>query len=232
MISLTPDEASELPIDELGLLILQDMVDVRERNDYNYVLRYKQDRACGFGTNPQAVNAVAEACGWLRNHGMIAREAGNTSPDAIFVTRRGHEALAKGLSEVRASSRIEGGLHPLLERKVRRQFLLGEYESAILTAMKLVEIRVRKLGGFADDKVGVPLMTQAFKEGGPLADPTAPNGEVVGTMSLFNGAYAVLRNPSAHREVSFDDAAEASEAVMTASLLMRILDRIERRITI
>ncbi len=42
-------------------------------------------------------------------------------------------------------------------------------------------------------------------------------------MALFRGAYAVLRNPSGHREVSFDDVTEASEAVMTASLLMRTL---------
>jgi hypothetical protein len=31
--------------------------------------------------------------------------------------------------------------------------------------------------------------------------------------------------------VSFDDVTEASEAVMTASLLMRMLDRIEKRVT-
>jgi len=75
------------------------------------------------------------------------------------------------------------------------------------------------------------MMTKPFKTGGPLADPEAPAGEVDGTMMLFRGAYAVLRNPSGHREVTFDDVAEASEAVMTASLLMRMLDRIEERIT-
>ncbi|MFF5781672.1 TIGR02391 family protein [Streptomyces virginiae] len=68
------------------------------------------------------------------------------------------------------------------------------------------------------------------KSGGPLSDPAAPSGEVDGTMMLFRGAYAVLRNPSGHREVSFDDVTEASEAVMTASLLMRMLDKIERRL--
>jgi hypothetical protein len=160
MISLSRQQATELPIDELGLFILQDMVDVRARNDYSYVLTYAQDRDRGFGTHPHAVKAVAEACGWLRNHSMIAREVVNPSPDAIFVTRRGHEALAQGVDQVRAISRIEGSLHPLLERKVRRQFLLGEYENAILTAMKLVEMRVRKLGGSlfyvlkADDLAG------------------------------------------------------------------------------
>jgi hypothetical protein len=40
-------------------------------------------------------------------------------------------------------------------------------------------------------------MTRALKPGGPLADPDAPSGEVEGTMMLFQGAYAVLRNPQA-----------------------------------
>lgn len=56
--------------------------------------------------------------------------------------------------------------------------------------------------------------------GGPLADPQAPSGEVEGTMMLFRGAYAVLRNPSGRREVTLDDVTEASEAIMTASPLM------------
>ncbi|MGH3275514.1 MAG: TIGR02391 family protein [Streptosporangiaceae bacterium] len=56
-------------------------------------------------------------------------------------------------------------------------------------------------------------------------------GERVGTMNLFQGAYAVLRNPVGHREVNYDDVTEAAEAVATASLLMRILDRVEARLS-
>jgi hypothetical protein len=48
--------------------------------------------------------------------------------------------------------------------------------------------------------------------------------------ALFAGAYAVFRNPTGHREVDYDDVVEAAEVVETASLLMRILDRIDRRI--
>jgi hypothetical protein len=47
---------------------------------------------------------------------------------------------------------------------------------------------------------------------------------------LFAGAYAVLRNPAGHREVGYGDDSEATEAVGTASLLMRILDRVEDRL--
>ncbi|ELP65147.1 TIGR02391 family protein [Streptomyces turgidiscabies Car8] len=131
---------------------------------------------------------------------------------------------------MRSVNRLQENLHPLIEAKARRQFLIGEYENSIFVSMKAVEVRVRQLAGFGDDAFGTDLMTKAFKSGGPLADPAAPSGEVDGTMMLFRGVYAVLRNPSGHREVSFDDVTEASEAVMTASLLMRMLDKIECRL--
>jgi len=74
-------------------------------------------------------------------------------------------------------------------------------------------------------------MNKAFGRGGPLVDATAEKGEQEGTRALFAGAYAVFRNPAGHREVDYDDVTEAAEAVQTASLLMRILDRIDRRLS-
>ena len=64
---------------------------------------------------------------------------------------------------------------------------------------------------------------------GPVACADV-KGEQEGTRMLFAGAYATLQNPSGHREVNYDDVAEAAEAVIAASLLLRILDRIERRV--
>jgi hypothetical protein len=49
-------------------------------------------------------------------------------------------------------------------------------------------------------------------------------------MALFRGAYAVLRNPVGHRDVSYEDVKEAAEAASVASMLMRILDRVEARL--
>jgi uncharacterized protein (TIGR02391 family) len=231
MIDLSPQDALDLPIDELALRVLADLIGTREWNENSYGLKYHQDVQGGYSSNRAAQEAVAEAVGWLRSHGMVARQPSNNSSDAIFVTRWGHEAAAKSLAEIQAVLRIQDNLHPLIQRKARPQFLLGEYENAIFVAMKAVEVRVRRLANYGDDVFGLDLMTQAFKPGGPLADPAIPKAEVEGTMALFRGTYAVLRNPSGHREVSFDDVTEASEAVMTASLLMRMLDRIERRIS-
>lgn len=228
MLELTPDEIVDLPVDELGLMVMQDMRDMHESNEESYYLRHQHDER--FHRRNDAHQSIAEAVAWLRSNALIARNPLNSNADVVFITRRGHEALKTGINGVRALARIEAGLHPLIERQVRRQFLLGEYENAIFSAMKAVEVRVRKLGRFADNAIGKGLMISAFKPGGPLADPTGVVAEVEGLQHLFQGAYAVLRNPSAHREVSFDDVAEAADAVMTVSFLMRILDGVEKRI--
>jgi uncharacterized protein (TIGR02391 family) len=121
-------------------------------------------------------------------------------------------------------------LHLAIENEARPQFLIGKYELGVFAALKAVEVRVRKVGGFSNEVVGVDLMNKAFGPSGALTDKTANKGEQQGTRALFAGAYAVFRNPAGHREVNYDDVAEAAEAVQTASLLMRILDRIEGRL--
>ena len=230
MLVISPGEALELPVDELGMAVLRDLATSHEVNEYNYGNSLRQDTARGYAADRDARNAVYEAMAWLHAGGFVARKVEDHSSHIIFVTRWGRRALEMSLPQIRAVDRLRDNLHSLLGQRVRRQFLLGEFEQAIFVAMKAVEVRVRKLAGFGDEMIGADLMTKAFKAGGPLADPEAPPGEVEGTMMLFRGAYAVLRNPSGHREVSYDDVTEASEAVMAASLLMRMLDRIERRI--
>jgi uncharacterized protein (TIGR02391 family) len=222
-----PQRAKSLPLDELSLEILADIVATGEWNEYNYTNLAGQDPR--FRGDDRALSALAEGLGWLRNRGLIARSAGKTADAAIFVTRAGHAALRDGLTRVRAETRLQDGLHPIIEHRCRRQFLLGEYEQAVFVAMKSVEVRVRELCGLGDESMGVALMNRAFGPNGPLTDGNAVGGEQEGTRMMFAGAYAMLRNPSGHREVDYDDVAEAAEAVMVASLLMRVLDRVERR---
>lgn len=230
MINIATSAASELPIDELAMLVLRDIAATRTDNEYRYLYQYTEDRQYGYGTDPSAYNAIAEAVAWLRSQAMIAHKPLDSRPDSILVTRWGQRALTLELNAIRATGRLQDNLHPLIAVRARRQFLLGEYENAIFVSLKAVEVRVRELAGFSNDTIGVDLMNRALKKDGPLADPMAPAGEIQGTMMLFSGAYAVLRNPSGHREVEFDDVTEASEAVMTASLLLRMLDKIERRL--
>ncbi|PKQ22662.1 MAG: TIGR02391 family protein [Actinobacteria bacterium HGW-Actinobacteria-5] len=226
MLSLTSDQLVALPVDDLALRVVTDFAP-HGWNEHNYLNEHKQS---GDFTDP-AMSAIAEALSWARAHGLIARSATQSSADAIFVTRLGHQAIQAGLTRVRAEARLSAGLHPAIERRARPQFLLGELEQAVFVAMKVVEIRVRALAGLPDSDFGIDLMNHAFGPSGPLTDQTALKGEQEGTRALFAGAYAVLRNPSGHRDIDYGDPAEAAESVATASLLMRVLDRIESRIS-
>lgn len=225
MISLHPEQVAGLPVDQLGLAILRDLVDSKEWNEGNYLIK-AQSTYSG-----EALAAIAEAMAWLRARALIARTPGQSADAAIFVTRTGHRVLADGPQAFYASERLQGAIHPLIEKKARPQFLIGEYELGVFASMKVVEVRVRSLSKFGDEMVGVDLMNKAFGAAGPLTDHSVVKGEQEGTRALFAGAYAVLRNPAGHRDVNYDDVTEAAEAVQTASLLMRILDRIESRLS-
>ena len=63
-----------------------------------------------------------------------------------------------------------------------------------------------------NDLVGVALMQNAFKEGGPLSDSTAEKGEIVARMNLFAGAIGSYKNPPSHRAVTFDGPDEVARS--------------------
>ena len=73
-------------------------------------------------------------------------------------------------------------------------------------------------------------MQQAFRKEGSLTDSSLDSGEQVAIMNLFSGSIGTFKNPSSHRQVDYTDPTEASEVVLLADLLMRMLDRIEARL--
>jgi uncharacterized protein (TIGR02391 family) len=73
-------------------------------------------------------------------------------------------------------------------------------------------------------------MQQAFSaEKGVLTDLQADPGEQVAMMELFKGAIGLFKNPTSHRPVDYDDPTLASEVILFADLLLRLLDRVEER---
>jgi uncharacterized protein (TIGR02391 family) len=119
---------------------------------------------------------------------------------------------------------------PTATVRIQGQFRQGDFEQAVVVAMKAVEVRVRELTGLGNDSFGDRLMKKAFDpDSGLLSDLTSVRPEREGTMNLFRGAFSAVRNPSSHRDVEYRNATQAMEAVAVASLLMRILDQVEKR---
>jgi uncharacterized protein (TIGR02391 family) len=225
--ALDEEQILALPIDELALEILRDLVaNDSEWNSYNWLVTAAP--AYG-GAKAPATRALTEAWNWLYATGLVATDWANQSHGAMFVTRRGRRAAAEGLEEVRAAARLAVDLHSLLEAKVRRQFLMQEYELAAFAAMREVEIRVRELAPPPQGKkdFGTHLMRYAFGPGGPLEDVSIDAGERQATADLFAGAIGFFKNPPSHREVNYNDPTEAAEVVLFADLLLRVLERVK-----
>ena len=149
----------------------------------------------------------------------------------VLVMLNRKDELEQNLGSAQPTALVpQATLHPLIDLQASPQFQIGKPDQAVFASMKAIEIRVRKLAGFGDEIFGVDLMNKAFGPNAPLTDASAAKGEQEGTRALFAGTYAVLRNPAGHREVDYGDDSEAAEAVGTASLLMRILDRVEDRL--
>ena len=67
-------------------------------------------------------------------------------------------------------------------------------------------------------------------DGGPLSDTQLETGEQQATMALFWGAIGVFKNPSSHRPVEYADPTVASEVILFADLLLRLLDDLAERL--
>lgn len=218
-------ETTKLPIDALALLVLQDY-----DGGWNWQNWMRESEQYGTASDPEISQALSEAWGWLMTRGLVVRDPSQNSADAYQVSRLGRETLRYGVARLAAAERLGVALHPRIAQRIEQQFLLGEFELAVFAAMKEVEVRVRELAGASDSLLGVRLMQHAFSaEKGVLTDADADPGEKVAMMELFKGAIGLFKNPTSHRPVNYDDATLASEVILFADLLLRLLDQVERR---
>lgn len=134
------------------------------------------------------------------------------------------------------------GLHQLISAASGSQIASGHYDNAVFDAFKAVEERVQALAGNPTNSKGVPLsgkglMTTVFNEQSPLLDITTDNSDTnqkaderEGFKFLFMGGAQGLRNTRGHGPSLQTVEQEAMEMLATASLLMRALDRAEKRL--
>lgn len=223
----TADEVEGLPVDVLAIRLLKYVSDSGKTTLNNVGANLRADRETTLDRQHQPM--IGEAWHWLVSNGLITEipmEAGWFIPSRLG-EKLLDETPKKALQHVHAEQRIALDLHPRIQSSVRSQFLLGEYDAAVFIAMRTVEERVREVAKATNSEVGVKLMRRVFGADGPLRDDEVDVGEADAQMALFWGAIGFFKNPASHRRIDYENATEASEAVLLADLLLRILDRVE-----
>lgn len=227
---IEPELLRTLPTPEVGHLLLLHLA--RNPDGLN---RHNMFHGASVGYQGEhdvdvLLGRYSDAWAWLCAHGLLGPAP--QDPDKLVrVTETGRELAqsAGALTKLWSQERLAGKLDQALEPDVRLLFNLGQYENACLAAMKAVEVEVRKAAGLGASTLGVSLMEEAFKVGGPLADSSVVTAEQGAVMQLFRGAIGAFKNPSSHRTVLLDDPVEAAEIVQFADLLLRIVRRAEAR---
>ena len=122
--------------------------------------------------------------------------------------------------------------HPLLTNATRELFADGHYTRAVEQGFKAVNSLVKQRTGLADE--GRPLMERAFSPNDPKLAVNSlktrtEKDEQTGTMLLFAGAMAGLRNVRTHDLSHVDDAPTALELLGFANYLMQTAQKAATR---
>ncbi|GAA4682157.1 TIGR02391 family protein [Frondihabitans cladoniiphilus] len=173
---------------------------------------------------------VADGIGWLLARGLLGPSMETVGGSSWMLTSDGLEAAKRGsTTHIEASLRLHADLHPVLNSSARPNFERGDYATAVFSATQKVEIAVREAAGFEKRQLGVQMMRDAFKVGGPLADANEVVPEQDAVRDLFTGAIGAFKNPTSHRAVEFDSPIEAASIIHLADMLLRIVDRAKAR---
>ncbi len=227
-----PKELLQLEPEEIAVFLLDYLCDSEENrkghlNRYNFTLDGNMTPYAGEMAK-EVGKAIMEAWCWLEKEGMLVPQPNNNDSHWQYVSKKGFKYRKREDLETYRKGYLlrRDSVDPNLFDNVYNLFIRGDYDTAVFRAYKEVEVRVREKAGLSADMVGVTLMRAAFHpEKGVLTDMDAVPAEREATSSLFAGSIGLFKNPSSHRRVSYDDAAEAAEMILFANYLLRIVGR-------
>lgn len=142
------------------------------------------------------------------------------------ISEKGKAALkAADLSAAKIRGQFKREHFPFLPDASWNALRAGDYDTAVFEAFKAVEAAVRKKASLSSSDFSAALMDKAFDPAtGPLASTTAAPSRRKARRDLFKGAFGELRNPKAHGDPTITEPLLAVQEMMTASLLLRIVD--------
>lgn len=170
--------------------------------------------------------AIAEAFTWLQAQGLLVPAPDHNGSNGFLVLSRKAATLKNNseFSSYLASRRFPAEMiHERIRPRVWPLYLRGDFDMAMLAAMREVETAVREAAGFGSEKYGVNMMREAFKIGGKLHDQAQQAPEAEAVANLFAGAVGAYKNVGSHRSVDHVGAEEAAEIITLASQLLRIV---------
>jgi uncharacterized protein (TIGR02391 family) len=218
----------ELAPEEVAANILFHVREVNGRNCHAQNFEVSNSHPEFFQRKDEVNIAVMEAWSWLEAQGLLIHQPGGGGSSGFRVLSRrarNFEDDQDFLKYAKANRLPKEILHDRIRQRVWSAFVRGEYDNAVLQAMKAVEISVREAAGYDRGERGAPMMRRAFhKENGPLTDMSLEEGEREALGHLFAGVYGYFRNPNAHHDVPLDSPEEAMEIVLLANHLLRIVD--------
>lgn len=220
------ETALELEPEELAPFVLKHLNQMGGRiNKHNYTLGTSSEIVAYAGGNLEEFKKrLMEAWVWLEREMFIAPKPGEV--DWSFITRRGERVLQEEDFTAYAKESLLNTktLDPILARRVKPLFLRGDYDTAIFQAFKIVEVEVRKKGGYTNSDYGVDLMRKAFHpQTGSLTNTKSEQSEKQAMSDLFAGAIGLFKNPVSHRFIESVSPEDAADLIRFTNFLLTML---------
>ena len=232
----TLEQLRGLQPDEIGRLILPFIALQLQRNSHGFVPR-DLARNLSSDSGHRAVDnrdeyaeLVIEGIGFLDRAGFLIDAPEQVLGHFFRFSRAGLRAARN--PESASFTTVSGQeartlLHPEIARAALGDFERGEYDKAVYSAFRTLEIAVRDRSGVTATAKDTFYDAFALKgaDRGRLIPADMENGEANSLREVFAGAYGAFRNPSAHRDVQ-DDPAQAMRLLLTASALFHVLEEL------